>query len=98
MLRMFAPLVGVRLFDTYISYEEEYPTLMIYLLIAILEKFAKKILSLRSDELMTFMQKLPTKEWNEADLEIVIAEAFVLKKIYGQKNWIIRKYQISLIF
>lgn len=49
MLRMFSPLVGVRLFDTYISYDDEYPTLMIYLLIAILEKFAKKILTLRSD-------------------------------------------------
>lgn len=61
---------------------------MIYLLIAILEKFAKKILSLRGDELMTFMQRLPTKDWDETNLELVIAEAFVLKKIYGQKNWI----------
>jgi hypothetical protein len=34
---------------------------MIFLLIAVLEKFAKKILSLRGDELMTYMQKLPTK-------------------------------------
>lgn len=59
---------------------------MIYLLIAILEKFAKKILSLRGDELMTFMQRLPTKDWDETNLELVIAEAFVLKKIYGQKN------------
>ena len=41
LLRMFDPLVGLRLFDTFISYEEEYPTLMIYLIIAILEKFAK---------------------------------------------------------
>ena len=36
MLRMFDPLVGIRLFDTFIAYEEEYPTLMIYLIIAIL--------------------------------------------------------------
>lgn len=59
---------------------------MIYLLITILEKFAKKMLSLRGDDLMTYMQKLPTKEWTEADLEIVIAEAFALKKIYSKKS------------
>ena len=41
MLRMFNPMVGIRLFDTFISYEDEYPTLMLYLLIAIIEKFAK---------------------------------------------------------
>jgi hypothetical protein len=63
LLRMFTPLVGVRLFDSYISYEEEYPSLMIFLLIAVIEKFGKTILSLKGDNLMTFMQKLPTKEW-----------------------------------
>lgn len=41
---------------------------MIYLLIVVLEKYAKKILSLKSDELMTYMQKLPTKEWKQDDL------------------------------
>jgi len=86
MLRMFEPLVGVRLFDTFISYEDEYPTLMIYLLIVVLEKFAKKILTLRSDDLMSFMQKLPTKDWKEEDLEFAIAEAFALNKIYNEKK------------
>lgn len=44
--------MGIRLFDTFISYEEEYPTLMIYLIIAIIEKFAKEILSKKGDDLM----------------------------------------------
>ena len=82
LLRMFNPLVGVRLFDTYIAYESDYPSLMIFLLIAILEKFATKLLQLRSDELMTFIQKLPTKEWDEEQLEVVIAEAYVYKKLF----------------
>ena len=49
MLRLFSPMVGIRLFDTFISYEDEYPTLMLYLLIAIIEKFAKQMLGMRSD-------------------------------------------------
>lgn len=86
---MFNPVVGIRLFDTYIAYEEEYPTLMIYLIIGILEKFAKDILKLKGDDLMGFVHKLPTKEWDEQDLEMVIAEAYVYKKIYTGKNWIL---------
>lgn len=58
---------------------------MIYFLIAILEKFAKKILELRSDELMTFMQKLPTKTWDCEDIDMIIAEAYVYKKLYSDK-------------
>ena len=58
---------------------------MIYLLIAILEKFANKILGLKSDELMTFMQKIPTKDWQSQDIDVIIAEAYVYKKIYSQK-------------
>lgn len=82
LLRMFNPLVGVRLFDTYISYESEYPSLMIFILIAVLEKYANKMLELKSDELMTFVQKLPTKEWKEEEIEVVIAEAYVYKKLF----------------
>lgn len=56
---------------------------MIYLLIAILEKFANKILGLKSDELMTFMQKIPTKDWQSQDIDVIIAEAYVYKNIYS---------------
>ena len=55
---------------------------MVFLLIAILEKFAKDILSLKGEDLMTFVQTLPTKKWGYTELEMVIAEAYVLKKIF----------------
>ena len=61
-------MVGIRLFDTFISYHDEYPTLIIFLLIAILEKFAERMLKMRFEDLMGFMQNLPTKKWGEADL------------------------------
>ena len=44
------------------------------------------MLAMRSDELMGFIQKLPTKEWDEDDLEMVIAEAYVYKKIFSGKQ------------
>ena len=33
-----------------------------------LEKFAEKMLVMKFDELMGFLQSLPTKKWGEADL------------------------------
>jgi TBC1 domain family member 2 len=68
LLRLFSPNVGIRLFDTYISYEGSYPELMVFLFIAIVEKFAKKLLTCRFEELMAFLQNLPTKKWTGSDL------------------------------
>lgn len=68
LMRMFSPRVAFRLLDTYISFEEGYPELMIFLLIAILEKFAKKMLKMRFDDLMSLIQNLPTKIWTEEDI------------------------------
>jgi hypothetical protein len=68
LLRLFSPKVGIRLFDTYISYEGNYPELMVFLFIAIIEKFAKKLLSYKFEELMGFLQNLPTKNWVVGDL------------------------------
>lgn len=33
-------------------------------------------------ELIIFLQHLPTSKWREADMELVLAEAFVLKSMY----------------
>jgi hypothetical protein len=68
LLRLFSPNVGIRLFDTYISYEGNYPEFMVFLFIAIIEKFAKKLLGLRFEELMAFLQNMPTKAWDYGDL------------------------------
>ena len=43
------------------------------------------MLTKKGDELMGFIQKLPTKSWDENELEVVIAEAYVYKKIYSGK-------------
>jgi hypothetical protein len=44
---MFNANMGVRLFDTYISCEGNFPELMVCLFIVIVEKYAKKLLNMR---------------------------------------------------
>lgn len=41
---------------------------------------------MRFDDLMSMIQNLPTKNWSENDIEIVIAEAYVYMKEYGKKK------------
>jgi len=70
---------------------------MVFLLIAIIEKFAKKLLAMKFEDLMNFLQHLPTKDWNIQDLEMVIAEAYVYQKIFSEKHWFIIFYQLIII-
>ena len=65
LLRMFSPRLGIRLFDTYISYEEKYPMFMLYLLVAVFIKFSNRLRAMRFDEIMKFLQNMPTKSWSE---------------------------------
>lgn len=86
LLRLFGPNVGIRLFDTYISYEGNYPELMVFLFIAIVEKFAKKLLSSKFEDIMAFLQNLPTKKWTASDLQMLIAEAYCYQRIFSDKQ------------
>jgi hypothetical protein len=57
--------------------------LHLYVCCAFLKAFSKDVRA-RQDfqELMLFLQHLPTSNWREADMELVLAEAFVLKSYY----------------
>ena len=47
LLRMFSVNVGVRLFDTFIACERDFPDLMVCLFICVIEKYAKKLMGMR---------------------------------------------------
>lgn len=85
LLRMFSANVGVRLFDTFISCEGAFPELMVCIFIAVIEKYAKKLMAMRFEELMAFLQNLPTRKWDVCDLEMAIAEAYCYQAIFSDK-------------
>lgn len=41
---------------------------MVFILIAILGKFAKKMLKMKFDQIMCLIQKLPTQSWTSDDV------------------------------
>lgn len=43
---------------------------------------AFQIQAMAGDELMVFLQELPTQEWGKADVETLLSEAFILSTLY----------------
>jgi hypothetical protein len=82
LLRQFSVKIGLRLFDTYLSDENNYFGFSLYILAAIILKFSKKFKKMSFEEMMLFQQNMPTKEWQEEDLSTVIAEAYVYQSYF----------------
>ncbi|EAS01926.2 rab-GTPase-TBC domain protein (macronuclear) [Tetrahymena thermophila SB210] len=88
LLRQFSIKVGLRLFDTYVSDDSQISQYFIYLYSAIILKWSLKIKKLKHEEdIINFFKELPTTLWNESDLKVILAEAYVYKTLFetGQK-------------
>jgi hypothetical protein len=48
----------------------------VYLFSAIILKWSVKLKKMKFEEIIMFLQKIPTTKWNENDLELAIAEAY----------------------
>lgn len=83
LVREFPLRVGLRLFDTYIADEQGFNVFHFYVCAALLLKWTVKLKKMNFTDIMVFLQNLPTKDWTEQDMEMIIAEAYVFKTLYG---------------
>lgn len=82
LVREFSLKLGMRLFDTYISDEDGFTTLHVYVCLVLLLKWSAKIKKMQFNEMMLFLQSLPTKDWGEDDLTMIVGEAYVYKSMF----------------
>jgi hypothetical protein len=54
----------------------------VYVCAALLLKFAAKLKGMKFQELVVFIQKLPTREWKVKDLEELLAQSYVYKTVF----------------
>ncbi|XP_038612388.1 TBC1 domain family member 22A isoform X2 [Tachyglossus aculeatus] len=70
----------IRLWDTYQSEPEGFSHFHLYVCAAFLMRWRKKILEERDfQELLIFLQNLPTLHWGNEDVSLLLAEAYKLK-------------------
>jgi len=72
----------LRLLDTYIS-EDDFASFHIYVCASFLKHWSSTIIQC-SDfaQFMTFIQDLPTENWGEDEISVILSEAYVYKSLY----------------
>eukprot|EP01083_Nonionella_stella_P039489 107403_1 len=84
LLREIALSLIVRVWDTYLSCDEEtdLTDFHIYVCAALLRRFSKTLLTMDFQEVVMFLQRLPTEDWGVQDIESLLSEAYVLQSLY----------------
>lgn len=83
LLREFDLKCVVRLWDTYISERDGFEGFHVYVCAAFLCQFSPQLQAMSFDELLGFMQKIPTQDWNDTEIEMLLSQAFVLSTLFG---------------
>merc|ERR1711964_843835 len=75
LLREIPLACGIRLFDTYIAEENGFASFHVYVCAVFLVYWSPQLKKMGFEELLLFLQKVPTAEWTHAEIETLLAEA-----------------------
>ncbi len=78
MREMSLPLI-IRLWDAYLSEEGGFKNFHVYVCAALLMTWSTKLKQMEFQDLVIFLQKLPTAKWTEKDVDTLLATAFLYK-------------------
>jgi len=83
LLREFPLPCVIRLWDTYIAEPSEgFRTFHVYVCAVFLIYWSPQLKQMDFQQLMLFMQKLPTGKWRAQEIETLLSEAYVLKSLF----------------
>jgi hypothetical protein len=85
LLREFRLTTIQRLWDSYLSEGSDgFKSFHPYICAAFLLKWRRELQVLDFQDIIVFLQKPPTDNWTERDVEMLVAEAFVLKSLFNK--------------
>jgi len=83
LLREFTLPCIMRLWDTYLSESGGgFEDFHVYVCAAFLCQFSTEVRTMQFDELFGFMQNMPTSDWGDSEVEIVLSQAYVLSTLF----------------
>ena len=87
LLREFNPKCVQRLWDTYISEGDGgFSSFHVYVCAAFLCQFSSQLQLMEFDELFGFMQRMPTDDWDDTEIEILLSQAYVLSTLFADSD------------
>ncbi|CAI8592181.1 unnamed protein product [Vicia faba] len=72
-----------RLWDTYLAEGDALPDFLVYIFASFLLTWSDEIRKLDFQELVMFLQHLPTQNWTEQELEMVLSRAFMWHSMFN---------------
>ncbi|OJJ43307.1 hypothetical protein ASPZODRAFT_154755 [Penicilliopsis zonata CBS 506.65] len=72
----------IRMWDTYMAEEQGFSRFHLYVCAAFLVKWSEQLVKMDFQEVMMFLQALPTKNWTEKDIELLLSEAFIWQSLF----------------
>lgn len=82
LLRELPLALALRLWDTYLAHGH-FAALHVYVCAAVLVRWSEALLQRDEQEVLLFLQALPTQDWTERDLEPLLAQAYVWLTLYN---------------
>ncbi|KAK2371189.1 Ypt/Rab-GAP domain of gyp1p superfamily protein [Trifolium repens] len=72
-----------RLWDTYLAEGDALPDFLVYIFASFLLTWSDEIKKLDFQELVMFLQRLPTQNWTDQELEMVLSRAFMWHSMFN---------------
>ncbi|KAI9756013.1 MAG: Nucleolar protein 58 [Chaenotheca gracillima] len=72
----------IRMWDTYMAEEQGFSEFHLYVCAAFLVKWSEQLVKMDFQEVMMFLQALPTRGWTEKDIELLLSEAFIWQSLF----------------
>ncbi|KAF2147566.1 uncharacterized protein K452DRAFT_314688 [Aplosporella prunicola CBS 121167] len=72
----------IRMWDTYLAEERGFSDFHLYVCAAFLVKWSEQLVKMDFQEIMMFLQSLPTRNWTEKDIELLLSEAFIWQSLF----------------
>ncbi|KAF1963688.1 RabGAP/TBC [Byssothecium circinans] len=72
----------IRMWDTYLAEEDGFSSFHLYVCAAFLVKWSDQLRKMDFQEIMMFLQSLPTRKWTEKDIELLLSEAFIWQSLF----------------
>jgi hypothetical protein len=73
----------IRIWDTYLSEERGgFENFHVYVCAVLLKMFKDKLLTMSFQDMVMFLQDLPTQEWTEENVEPILSQAYILSTLF----------------
>lgn len=82
LLREFQLKCVFRLWDTYLSETNGFEDFHVYVCAAFMCQFSNRLQEMSFDELFGFMQEIPTNDWEDTEIEVLLSQAYVLSTLF----------------